>query len=336
MRVSSFNLPFFWAFSIFSAYLVGSRDSTIGSDTENYISIFSDYALGEELRFEIGFKLFVYIFHLFGLSVEWFFAAVFLVVFFCFVYVLHFAKPIRLYSDSVFFPFSIVSFIFLSDWFFVAVANSLRQGVALALLYVSFVFYLKDKKIFFLVFLIFSCAFHNSVFIFIPFLFLFFFFEWARVGLTFLVVASISFGCFFYYGLLEYLVFSASNFMNLPLYQSISEYAQHDPKWVGFDFYFYIYIVSFIVLPWVLSKLDLLFVDDILLSLLRYYTALSFVYYFYGFAAYSNRYAFFSWLFVPIVLYAVYCRLNFSLLLRQFFCIVLFLYSCFYFFSSFL
>lgn len=336
MKINSFHLPFFWAFSLFAAYVVGGRDKSVGSDTENYVSIFSEYMSGQELRFEKGFELLVNFSHYLNVSVEYFFAIIFLIVFYSFVYVLHTVQPVVLKRNFSIFPFAIVAFVLLSDWFFVATTNSLRQGVALAFLYVFFVCVIYGKKLSSLFFLVASCSFHFSIIMFIPFLFLYFVFDWRQVGIDFLFVLNIFLGFLFYLGFLEWLVFSISDWLGVPFYAMIKLYSANDPRWVGFNILFYLYVLFFVGLPWLLYKIKLMSVDDTLLSVLRFYTALALVYYFFGFAAYSNRYAFFAWLFSPVVSYAIYCRVNINSSIRQVFSVFLFFFSCVYFFSYFM
>ncbi len=337
MSVRSYYYIFFMAIFFIAAYFVGSRDLTIGTDTFNYMSIYKGSSGIFEGRIEVGFLYLARFLSFLNLEYHVFFAVCFLIVSF-FMY--HTYNKINYsFSDSGFFISSLVFFVFLfsSDWFFVATANGLRQGIALAILYYAISFLIdKNFKRFFL-FYFFSGLFHKSVYLTFPFLIPIFFHQ---VKIKYYSLAIVFFGVGYFFSINEVVVKYFSILAGINLYLDIKYYADDgwgNATWFGFDSAFFIYTCFWYFLVLFMVNLNLFYESkkSNIIFVLKVYCVLSIYYFVFGYGGFSNRWAFAAWLFLPILQSTVLVGLKVSIKLKLLFGVFLFL-PYFYYISKFL
>jgi len=278
---------------IFLSGIVGMRDVSVGKDTNNYINFF--YSIVEVIdgsRLEVLFKYITYGVSLIGGGHELYFAVLFLIFNLSYLY---FYYRISAGQSGVIALFLLVGFLLSSSWYAVATTNGLRQGLSLPFLYLSLFFFSERKVLLSSLFFVISLGFHMSVILFLPF-YILFFLRIRVVFSAFLIMAGLYLLNFF-----EPLVMAASNYFSLNAYEIITNYASGSGRWVGVQFEFVMYTVFFGTLFYFLRK----YVKRMFLSnydrVLKFYYLLMMPYFSFGFGAYSNRYAFIGWLFLPAI-----------------------------------
>lgn len=290
---------------LFLSYLVAFREFSIGKDSAQYAMVFYREASNIVInwgRFEPGFLLLMHCSSLILESHEFFFFIVFSIVF-SFNY-LAFANLLKLtdlcYKDKFLLLFLFLSFSLLSSWFYSAITNGLRQGIALSIFYysVSLVSINKNKKG--LIFYLLAVSFHYSAFLLAPILmykkfntkFLFFSFSFSA-----LIYAVDGFKVLF-----SYLPSSISSTV-FTLIQDVG-----GDRWVGFQLSFVIYTIFFGVIIYfssLYSKVN----KNLLDCCAGIYFMASLQYFILGFGPYSNRFAFSAWYFIPLIQVFVFCSL---------------------------
>lgn len=301
-------------------YLVSTRELLIGTDAVVYRAYYLNleyYNYGDR-TFEIGYHLFNYIIFLMGFDYP-----VFLFVYFIVYNIIlikafdNFSKNINCnYVINFIFFFSILLF---SSWYISATLNGLRQGFSLALLYLSFSYLLSKNNKLFLTFLSLACLFHNSTLLILPFLFLFLL-KFNKVFLLFII-----FSLFYPLGVNEYLINIISNFVELPLHDSIATYSENNELWKGFQIDFFLYTFFWCIL---FSFLKFRFLKDDRTAdfLNKSILLLSIFYFIFGFGSFSNRFGFVSWSFLPIIQSYYFLKLfNIFIPYNQIFIIICFI-----------
>lgn len=284
--------------------LAGYRDHTIGADTLNYVLIYSlgdSWAYFFSTRIEAGFLLIVQLFRLLDLNVEIFFTAI--TIFITLTLYLFFIKTVNYKSALELYLFSSFFFIclYFSSWYFTGVSNGIRQGMALSLLFYALVFYHQKRYILFSVLALLSTLLHMSNALLLPFMLL------LNVKFFTLRVSFVMF-IFFAVGYAldwnQLYVKALSDLSGIDLYSKIKYYIDDgtgDLPWVGFDIRFFAYNVFWFAVPFVLWQFKLIKLDKNLIFILKIYALLSMFYFIFGFGPYSNRWAYPSWLFIPIL-----------------------------------
>jgi len=91
------------------------------------------------------------------------------------------------------------------------------------------------------------------------------------------------------------------DFLSLSLYSDIADYAKESEMWVGFQANFFVYTV-FWCLGFYFSQryVKQEYIENYI-RLWKFYCVLMMAYFFFGFGAFSNRYAFIGWLFLPVI-----------------------------------
>ena len=280
----------------FFSYLVATRDYSIGTDTLNYYQYFLnvDFYNGSQYQHEMGFHYLVLIVYKLTKSYTFF-----LFVFNILINIVY-IKSMTNFIDNKNKDLYILAYtIFLglllsSSWYQVATLNGLRQGISLALLYLSLSYLYLNKNLLFVIFLVISLSFHNSTFLIAPFLILYYF----RIRVFLFIFTIIA--LFYPLGINELIVKNFSNMTGFSVYSMIANYAEGVNLWRGFQIPFYIYSVFWCGL-FLFIHLKYFKTNQVSEFLLKTLLILTSAYFLFGFGDFSNRFGFFSWLFLPII-----------------------------------
>lgn len=299
-KVSIYVFIYVFIISIF----IGLRTDNVGADTKIYYNYFESLYFSKPLFYEPFFELisrvigiftdnrFIYFFIL---------SIIFNLIWFSSWFKINKIFNIK-YNESFFY---FIALSLMSSWYITALTNGLRQGLAIALLYLAIInlVFLKRKCYFFILYLS-SCLFHYSNFIFFPIFFIFLLNS--RWKILFLIISLM-----YPLGLNEKAIYFLSNILSLELYSSIKNYISDEEArmWVGFQINFYLYSLFWFVLTFILNKI--LLKDNVFLDLmLKIYCVFLSIYFIYGFGAFSNRFAFVAWLFLPFLQYSIICAIR--------------------------
>lgn len=298
--------------------LVSTRDLSIGSDTANYARVFHIIEKGgDHERFEIAFSSIAKSISLINGNLSLYFAVLFAIL------NLSIYKASRMVLGGLRSNFDIlliIGFFLASSWYQTSALNTIRQGISVPILYIS-ILYLTEKKIFkSIIFLIISINFHISSILIVPFLFLFF----VKDNLVF--ICFIFAGLLYALGITEYLLQNLSNIMGTTFYQNIIDYKSETERWVGFQIGFFIYTMFWGVSPrYYVRFINPEYVERFIFTW-KMYCILMMPYFFFAHGAYSNRFAFIGWIFIPILLTSVVSFSNFNIFNRAFISFIVF--SC--------
>jgi len=304
-----------WGFILLSVLIsifTGVRSTGVGTDTEAYITYFyqSSIADGFYNRHEIGFSLLMQLFAKTISSVEVFFSFVAFTITLAYLHTFR-----KVYSKCFFdkFPSTSVMTIFFSlllfsSWYITSTTNGLRQGLSLVFLYWAIVELFYSSKIIKFIFLyVVAISFHYSALLIFPFLFL----HYLRFGHVFFIWVMVALG--YIAGLNELAVKILSEILNLPVYAYVKYYSLEKGSenlggglYEGFIISFFLYTLFWPVLLLFVLKIKSSFKSKLastenIYILLKIYLLLSLVYFIMGFGPFSNRYALFSWLLIPIM-----------------------------------
>lgn len=314
-------------FVIFSmvtlSVLVGSRDISVGSDTKNYARFFEMILSGREHgRFEPGFSMLSNFISKITSNIFWYFFILYSMLTITYIRSsILFIGGLRSNFDILY----VIGFSLASSWYQAASINGLRQGLSLSFLYLSIYYFTKKRYWLFIAIFVISLGFHFSSILIFPFLFLLFFNEK-------IVFLAFIFSSFMYAsGISEYLLEYVSVLAGLSFYNDVVEYNSTSEMWIGFQLNFFIYtlvvgVVSFTFKSFVSAEFY-----DRYIGCWKAYCILMLPYFYFAHGAYSNRYAFIGWLFIPILLTvsAAFCRV--SLPVRAFMSFVVFCLGMFLF-----
>jgi len=190
-------------------------------------------------------------------------------------------------------------FIFLlsSTWFYVCAVNGIRQGLSLPLIYLSLVFLHNNRLFMSSMLLLISAGFHYSAFLYLPFFLI------IKFNFKFCISLYFIFLIGYYLEINEAFIKYTSSLLNLPLYGLIKEFAHGTTEyWYGFQAKFVFYTTFFLL--FFIALINYIHEDfrRLYVCFLKIFIALSCCYFFYGFGAFSNRYAFGVWNFIPLML----------------------------------
>lgn len=277
-------------------YAVSMRDYSVGTDTENYSSIFYKILSGTDVRYEPGFVLLVRSVGQVISSDRFFFGVVFLMV--LYGYFRFFRTAVYKSDLNVWYGYLLLlGFLFVSSWFLVSTTNSIRQGMALPFLYVSIISCLNSKYFSAILYFIVSVSFHFSTLLIIPFLFLLFF------SLNFLALIYFVLSFFYVSGISELLVKYFSDLFGLPLYSFVKNNVATLERFYGFSLDQYIYTNFWFFLGYALVVFRFLEIGkrNLFKKVISVYGVLCLPYFSLGFGGVSNRYAMLAWAFVPLL-----------------------------------
>lgn len=273
--------------------LIGTRETSVGTDTQNYADFF--FMVRESFhssRFEFFYKVLTLSVSYFSDSLSLYFAIIYLIFNFCYLAFFYCAA-----GDERKPQYLLVLFGFMcaSSWYIVATTNGLRQGLSLPFLYFSLLYFSDNKYVRSFFFLLASLGFHKAVSLVIPF----FLMVYLRTNIVFLVFIFSS--LLYFFGFTEIILRLISSIMPVDIYDYIVSYGAEADKWVGFQLGFFVYTIFWGVAGYILRE----FVKGEWLPAYsrawKFYCILMLPYFYFGFGAYSNRYAFIGWLFLPVV-----------------------------------
>lgn len=299
MKVSRLQLgqSALYLFIIFGlSYLVATRELKVGTDAVNYYQYFLNIGFfhGSQYQHEPGFHYFALLIHKLTTNYMVFLFAFNVLINFIYIkgmgnFIDKRNKTLCILAHTIF-----IGLFLSSSWYQVATLNGLRQGISLVCLYLSLSYLFLDKKLKFISFLLVSLSFHSSTFLIMPFLILY------RFGLRVSLILFSILALFYPLGINELVVKVFSDLTGITVYTLILNYAENFELWRGFQLPFFLYSMFWCVL---FSFVHLKFFKDSLLSefLLRTLLILTCAYFVFGFGGFSNRFGFFSWLFLPII-----------------------------------
>jgi hypothetical protein len=324
-------------FIFIASFFVGNRELSVGTDTLNYVAAYEGASYSLNTKYELGFSYLLAFLNYFYFDYSFFLG-------FCFVFItlfVFFAFNRFNYSsnDNLFFIYSLVFFVFLysSDWFLTATINGLRQGMALALIYFGVSFLKTNNNKFFICLFILSTLFHKSSLLLLPFLIPIFFNSISLKNYTFIFIF---FSIGYIFSINELFVKYFSIFSGSSLYLDIYNYALDDwgdAPWIGFNLKFFMYTVFWYFLTIFMINRKLFKVNTVenVVFVAKVYCMLCVYYFLFGYGAFSNRWAFASWFFLPLLQSTVIVSLSFSSKIKLIFGFFVFL-PYLYFLSNFL
>lgn len=315
--VKKYNLYFLLPllFILFLSIFIGFRSVDVGTDTRQYLMLYHSFIFPMHYGFssiEPGFMFFSGLFNFFKLSGGVFFSCIaFITTLALYLFFIKMSVPLSK-MKLLFFSMCFFVCVFFSSWYLTATTNALRQGMAISIIFYALSF-LYDRKNYTFIFLaLLSCCFHKTNFLLLPFI-LFLRIVPLRVVVLFFCFSSL----FYVVGINEFLVKFFFNFSGFNLYDEIKNYASSwggGAPWVGFDIRFFAYNVFWFVFPFFLLFFKLITLTERMSFVIKIYCALSVFYFVFGFGAFSNRWAFPSWLFVPILQAFLISNLNWNLI----------------------
>lgn len=146
--------------------LAGLRDRYVGTDTWNYTQPFNpnydNSTLVLDANVEYGYQIFVYLINYLTNDYYWYLIGIALISITLMVY------AIRKYSID----YILSVYIYITFGFYTFLFNTVRQAIALAILFYGIKFFLEKKLIKYLVVVLIASLFHISAWIMIPFYFI--------------------------------------------------------------------------------------------------------------------------------------------------------------------
>lgn len=332
MRINKTSLYLYVYFFIFTSiisYFIANRDLNNVADTMNYANNFLTKT-NMDFRYEVLFDLVTYFIRLFTDNFIFYFFILNFILNFLILKISIMFSRIFGFNQLIFFIFFFNLFIF-SSWYYSASTNGLRQGLALAICYYSFVGYLVyESKIRASFLFLASCFFHYSNFLILPFIFLY------RLSLNKIFFLLNLLGLFYYLNFNEFLVQKFSLILSLPIYNEIKNYSEDgiSSYRYGFQLDLFLYTMFFVYMYWFCNKFiikDNLFFSNVI----KFFYILVFPYFIFGFAGYSNRYGFMCWffsIFVNCLIFYVLLLKGKRALFENFFLILLILSLMFFYY----
>lgn len=286
---------------LFLTAAIAVRDVSVGTDTQTYTNAFlvgaSCKCFGSH---EIGFEAFLYPMYLLSFSPELIFFVISLLVFILsffiskklidyfslgFQYEVNYKYYITVFSVFIMVPIVIQVHI-----------NAIRQGISALFLLISFLYILEKskKKSFF--YLIVSVSFHYSALLIIPFYILFLYTR-IKIGIVFLfsVFLFSILSLIYVLGFSEEVVKYFSNLLHLPVWEAVKTYGEGSSYKIGVRHDFYIFTLLLLLPVFFISlyneKIKIYFIF-LVVSTIPFLLL--------GWGAYSNRYLFNVWIYIPL------------------------------------
>lgn len=308
----------FTIFTCFVSYVISNRELSQVEDNIIYYQNFLYKLSFNDFYYEFLFDLITFIIR--------FFTDNYIIYFFFLNFILNLilfflSKKVSELANinKFFFIFLFFSFCLYSSWYQVAAANGLRQGLSLAFLYLFLLYFLFNLgRMCSLLFLICSVLLHYSSLLILPFVLL------GRLSLNKLFLMTNIFGFLYMLGVNEKIVYFVSMVSGIPLYGAIKNYIEDSDSYrYGFQWDLFLYSLVFSYFYYFFSKY---FFDknEILSVLVKIYYVCLLPYFFFGFAAFSNRYGLFSWFFSILLnslIFYLLLSMKKSFFLIGFFCI---------------
>lgn len=298
MQVAKFNISLILLIVIefLFAVFIASRDLSIGTDTfvyaERYKSFIDCFCFN--YNHELGFQLFSVIPGLFKLSEIYYF---FLISITIFLLVNLFSTQVAtfLYDKNAnrhALTLLILALLFLSPFFVSAHINAIRQGLSSLLVIYSYFLFFNKRWVIGAVILLAAVSIHLTAVFYVllaPFIFL---------KHKWLLVLTISLSFIYLLGGSELVIEKVSYYSGLGLYDSIKSYQSDVPFKSGVRYDFLLFSWFWPVLSYIIYNFIGLneFKEKVLKVINVYYILLT-PFLLFGFANFSNRYAYPAWLF---------------------------------------
>lgn len=280
---------------------VAFRGASVGADAIRYMAKFEAIASGfYGATSDLGFIWFVKGLSLIGFSPQAIFATISLVVTSLFLYTFQqflITKESTRKNpliETIFF----FSFLLVSSWFLNAITNGLRQSVMLLFSYAAMPSLLRRDFVTSFGLLSIGALFHSTglfailaaLLLLTPARFLAYF--WAVSAIFYLVSPG---------ALAQW----AEQYFGLPVYTAVAEYGvSEEMRYVGFNGLFFTYTIIwpilFTAVQWLKPALVLPHMRSNLRACSLIFCAFCMPYFWLGFGAWSNRWAYMAWLFLPI------------------------------------
>lgn len=293
-KVNLLSFVFFICITSILSTFVAFRDITTVEDNLYYISNFRNTITFADFNYEFLFELFTLIIRkLTDNYIVYFFSANLLLN-----SILYYTAFLIAKFYKIKYEFYLPIFIFLlllSTWYYTEATNGLRQGLSLALMYLSLVQLVLYKKIkSFLILALMSCFFHYSSVLILPVVILY------KLKLNNLFYLSCLVAVFYILGINENIIKFLSNITNIPLYTSITAYSGTAIYRYGFQADLFIYTFGLSLLFYIATKY-FLYSTYATERLVKLYILLTLPYYIFGFGNFSNRYGVISWFFTIFI-----------------------------------
>jgi len=290
------------------AIITASRDFSIGTDTENYISFFMSVIEGGETKQKPIMTLFAQLVKVFSADPRIYLGLLSLM--FAFIYMRAVREAVVSYrltaNEFLVVIGGVLAFLFWSNWYVVASINGLRQGLSEAFLYLSIMFFLQHKYWMFSVFFAVAVLTHFAMLLVLPFIWLL----KLKDNSCFVIVLSTAIA--YLLGLNELVVSLLSSIFGLGVYESILDYGSGSGLWLGLQWDHFLYSIFWLFVFIFFRRYIQNRFKDTYLNIVKVYAFLLMPYFVFGFGGFSNRYAFIAWLFIPFVqgLCFSMCKLN--------------------------
>lgn len=297
--------PLFFIISlqIVLAILIGFRNETIGSDTYRYAELYQTLknCLCFDGGVELGFQLYNYLFAYAKQSTAIYFTGISLLIFLLLNFVtLKFINIFYFSSDRDYEYWLLVYLIFfiflLSPFFVSAHINAIRQGIASFVVYLSLFFFItKNWKLFLLTALIASSIHHTALMYlaFSPLLLL-------TLNRLILIVVLLTIS--YLSGLSEFLLHHLSDMTGLGIYEKVVNYQLKVSYQRGVRWDFTLFSIFLALIPYFICRY--LVIDkfkDGMITALKVYLVLLIPFFLFGYAAFSNRFLYTAWLYLPFL-----------------------------------
>lgn len=301
------NKLIIYSFIICVSLLTGFRDVWIGSDTESYIDIFDMFSNSGRNGFEIGFYYFIWIIQKISVNSKFIFFVISFSIIYFLVKSFILISPNNIKRENIFFLFSVL---LLSNWFFVATVNNLRQSLGLSILFFSISNLYIGNYYKYIFFGVVSLLFHDSIILLFPLIFCFFN---NKFSMRKYFVGYIVFSLGYFFGITEKILEKLSEYFGIDFFNKIKFYGDDgfgNAPWSGFDFGFYLYSIFWVLLYLIMKVMKLFSNNEAVSFFVKFYMVLNIFYFIFGFGGFSNRWAYPSWLFIPILQSIFFSSIN--------------------------
>nr|WP_320166829.1 EpsG family protein [uncultured Methylophaga sp.] len=300
---SALFIPAVIFMQILLSLFIGYRDLSIGSDTYRYAEYYQ--ALKDCLTLcgehEVGFQIFGYIFAYTGQTTASYFFGISLFIFLMLNLVsLKFVTMFNITYEQnrdYFLLLLLIFFIFLLSPFFVSAhINAIRQGIASFVVYLSLFFFItKNWKLFLLTALI-ASSFHHTALMYLAFSPL------LLLTLNRLILIVVLLTISYLSGLSEFLLHHLSDMTGLGIYEKVVNYQLKVSYQRGVRWDFTLFSIFLALIPYFICRY--LVIDkfkDGMITALKVYLVLLIPFFLFGYAAFSNRFLYTAWLYLPFL-----------------------------------
>lgn len=301
IRYTAVQIHFFLVLiACFLIFTVGFRPDYVGTDTKNYVLYYNSICQGHlaQRQFEYFFHLIALFVSLFSTSSSVFLSLITLIDF---ILVAILVKKLLDFADKKidFYRlfFLLGTLFFLSPFFFSITVNVIRHGIAILSLFIFCILLAFRTNLLALIPLgAIALGFHRTSIIIIVFSLLIF--------LTYRAVLYTTLTSAFFYlsGLTAKFIYLLSKITGIDLYFKISSYAIFTGYNSGIRYDFAVFTILMGALFHFLNRYFLAVEDRLFfLKLLKIYWILVLPFFFFGFAAYSDRYLLAGWLYLSVL-----------------------------------